>query len=143
MGVLCVLIGVGASRFITHKESSKKPAKSEVAAKKADAAPVTVLHLETFVVNLADPDHGSFLRLGVTLGLSKPLPKGGESEKDSPFIPNIRDAILSALGSWQSSELLAPDGKAKLKQQLLHVLQQRAPELGIVDIYFTDFLIQQ
>ncbi|HET7099954.1 MAG TPA: flagellar basal body-associated FliL family protein, partial [Terriglobia bacterium] len=111
--------------------------------KKAGGAPVAVLHLETFVVNLADPDHSSFLRLGVALGLSKPLPKGGESEKDAPYIPNIRDAILNVLGSWQSSALLAPDGKEKLKQQLLHVLQQRAPELGIVDIYFTDFLIQQ
>lgn len=145
VALVCIGIGVGASRYISHKglASFNKAAKPAVPAKKADAAPVAVLHLETFVVNLADPDHSSFLRLGVALGLSKPLPKGGESEKDSPFIPNIRDAILGVLGTWQSSALLAPDGKTKLKQQLLQILKERAPELGVVDIYFTDFLIQQ
>ncbi|MGH9343009.1 MAG: flagellar basal body-associated FliL family protein, partial [Terriglobia bacterium] len=109
----------------------------------ADAPPVAVIPLESFIVNLADPDHNAFLRAGITVAVSKPLPKGSETPADSPYVPEIRDTILGVLNAWQSSSLLAPDGKAKLKAQLLAALQKRVPQLGIVDIYFTDFLIQQ
>ncbi|MGH9377272.1 MAG: flagellar basal body-associated FliL family protein [Terriglobia bacterium] len=143
--VLCLALGGGAYVFMSHRAlaNSKNKGKPETTAKQADAAPVATIPLESFLVNLADPDHGSFLKVGITLGLDKPLPKGMENPADSPFIPEIRDTILGVLNSWQSSSLLASDGKTKLKEQLLAALQKRVPQLGITDIYFTDFLIQQ
>jgi flagellar basal body-associated protein FliL len=108
-----------------------------------NAGPVALLSLEPFTINLADPDRSSFLRVEITLGLNKQLPKQGEDAKDSPFIPEIRDTILSVLNTWQSTQLLAEDGKTKLKEQLLNALQRRIPQLGATEVYFTDFLIQQ
>jgi flagellar basal body-associated protein FliL len=108
-----------------------------------NAAPVAFLSLAPFVINLADPDHSSFLRVEITLGLDKELPKQNEDAKDSPFVPEVRDTILSVLNTWQSSELLANDGKARLKEQLLSAVRQRVPELGATQVYFTDFLIQR
>lgn len=108
-----------------------------------DAPPAVVFQLSSFVVNLADPDHASFLRIGIALGLNKPLAGAGEPEKDSPFTPRIRDAVLGVLSSWKSEDLLAPDGRTKLKKQLLATLQQKIPELGAEDVYITDFLIQR
>jgi flagellar FliL protein len=102
------------------------------------------MHLESFVVNLADPEENRFLRVGIDLGLENPLPakegKGGEGE-----IPTarIRDCILVVLSSWHSDTLLAPDGKQKLKDELVRALRARVPELGVREIYFTDFLVQR
>ncbi|MGH9353875.1 MAG: flagellar basal body-associated FliL family protein [Terriglobia bacterium] len=143
--VLILVLGGGGYVFMSRRAlaNSKKTNKPEAPAKKADATPVAVIPLESFVVNLADPGQNSFLRIGITVALAKPLPKGSETPADSPFVPEIRDTILGVLNVWQSSSLLAPDGKAKLKAQLLAALQQRLPELGVADIYFTDFLIQQ
>jgi flagellar basal body-associated protein FliL len=34
-------------------------------------------------------------------------------------------------------------GKTKLKADLLHALQERIPQLGVEEVYFTEFLIQR
>lgn len=143
--VLILVLGGGGYVFMSRRAlaSSKTTNNPKTSATTADAPPVAVIPLESFIVNLADPDHNSFLRVGITVAVSKPLPTGSETPADSPFVPEIRDTILSVLNTWQSSSLLAPDGKAKLKAQLLAALQKRVPQLGLVDIYFTDFLIQQ
>lgn len=143
--ILILVLGGGGYVFMSRRAlaSSKKTDKAKASVLKTDATPVAVIPLESFVVNLADPDHSTFLRIGITVALSKPMPKGPENPADSPLVPEIRDTILEVLNTWQSSSLLAPDGKAKLKAQLLAALQQRVPELAISDLYFTDFLIQQ
>ena len=46
------------------------------------------------------------------------------------------------LATWRSDALLATEGKQKLKDELLHALQDRVPDLGVKEIYFTDFLVQ-
>jgi flagellar FliL protein len=103
-----------------------------------------ILHLESFVVNLADSEENCFLRVGIDLGLEHPLPtqegKGGEGAVP---IARVRDCILTVLSTWHSAALLAPEGKQKLKAELLGALHQRVPELGVREIYFTDFLVQR
>jgi len=103
-----------------------------------------VLHLESFVVNLADSEENRFLRVGIDLGLgiSPPAKEGKGGAGDVP-IARIRDCILAVLSTWRSDGLLAPEGKQKLKDELLHALQDRVPELGVKEIYFTDFLVQR
>jgi flagellar FliL protein len=101
-----------------------------------------VLHLEGFVVNLADPPGDSFLRIGMDLGLGRPLK--GHGEKDAGVAPTaqVRDVILRVLTTYQSNDLLVPAGKIRLKQQLLESLQAAIPELAVREVYFTDFLVQ-
>lgn len=143
--IVLLILGGGGYVFMSRRAlaSSKKSDKANTPAPKADATPVAVIPLESFVVNLADPDHSSFLRIGITVAFSKALPKGPENPAESPLVPQIRDTVLGVLNTWQSSALLAPEGKTKLKAQLLAALRQRLPDLEISDLYFTDFLIQQ
>jgi flagellar basal body-associated protein FliL len=144
--VACLALAVGGYFIMTRRAiASGKKAASSAAQKlqPQDASPVALLSLAPFVINLADPDHSSFLRIEITLGLSKELPKQSEDAKDSPFVPEIRDTILSVLNTWQSGDLLANDGKIKLKDQLLSAIQRRIPQLGATQLYFTDFLIQR
>lgn len=103
-----------------------------------------VLHLEGFVVNLADTADNRFLRVGIDLGLENPPPanagKGGEGEVPTA---RTRDSILAVLTTWHSDDLLAPEGKQKLKDELVRALRERVPELGVREVYFTDFLVQR
>jgi flagellar basal body-associated protein FliL len=97
------------------------------------------LHLETFVINLSDRDQKSYLRVGIDLGLGRDV---GRGENPAP-IGQVRDTILGVLAQSKVDDLLTAGGKEKLKQDLLHALQQRIPGLQVEEVYFTEFLIQR
>ena len=112
---------------------------AQPAGSSGEANPVkSTLHLESFVLNLADPGQRSYLRVGIDLGLGRPLSK----EEAAPIGP-VRDTILTVLGQAQTDDLVTAKGKAKLKEDLLRALQQRVPGLGVEEVYFTEFLIQR
>ena len=99
----------------------------------------STLHLETFTLNVADPEPRAYLRVGIDLGLNQE-PKRGE--EPAP-IAEVRDTILGVLAQARVDDLLTPAGKSQLKQNLLHALQERIPQLGVEEVYFTEFLIQR
>jgi flagellar FliL protein len=118
----------------------------------ADQSPAisakAVLPLESFTVNLADPEDGRFLRATLSLGVNGELPtvargenKGVESGDVS--MATIRDSILTVLVQCKSEELMTPEGKLKLKSDLLKALNRDVPALGAQEIYFTEFLVQR
>ncbi len=99
----------------------------------------STLHLETFVLNLADPGQRSYLRVGVDLGLGREMGKGD----DAPPVAQIRDTILGVLGQCKVEDLLTETGKTKLKADLLGALQAKVPGQKVEEVYFTEFLIQR
>jgi flagellar FliL protein len=114
-----------------------------VAAKNEAPTPVTILHLDNFIVNLADTDRDAYLRVGIDLGVAGlPKPKSAEDKTPEP-IPEIRDAILGVLSTYHSNDLLTPAGKKQLKENLIAAINRRAPAIEVRDIYFTDFLVQR
>jgi flagellar FliL protein len=144
-GMVIFLVGMAALTVAGSTGCKKSPpALTSVSNDSTGAADKGVLHLEPFVVNLADTEENRFLRVGIDLGLEKALPgkegKGGESDVPAA---RIRDCILYVLSTWRSDTLLTPDGKQKLKDEMLHALQDRVPELGVREIYFTDFFVQR
>ena len=144
-GAVTFLLGVTALTVAGSVSCMKSPpAMSSVGNDSMGAADRGVLHLEPFAVNLVDPEDNRFLRVGIDLGLKKPLPgkegKGGEGDVPAA---RIRDCILCVLSTWRSDALLATDGKQKLKDEILRALQDRVPELGVREVYFTDFLVQR
>lgn len=143
--LLCGILGFLAYRLKERRVLAKSPSRSagQADATNVSAPPVDVISLSPFVVNLADPGHNTFLRIGVALGLDKALPAGSSSDTQASYTPIIRDSVLTVVTQWQSANLLAPNGKAGLKAQLLKTLQKRLPKLGIVQIYLTNFLIQE
>ena len=114
-----------------------RAAESPVAAG-SDTGVKATLHLESFVLNLADADQRSYLRVGIDLGL------GREMGKDSTLpVALVRDTILSVLAQARVDELLTAKGKESLKGDVLRALNQRAPELEVREVYFTEFLVQR
>jgi len=107
-----------------------------------------VLPLESFTVNLADPEEGRFLRTTLSLGVDGELPavtKGENKgvETGGVTIATIRDSILTVLAQCKSEDLLLPEGKLKLKADLIKALNRDVPALGVQEIYFTEFLVQR
>jgi flagellar basal body-associated protein FliL len=98
----------------------------------------STLHLETFVLNLSDPNERAYLRVGIDLGLNREMKHGEEAP-----VAEVRDTILGVLAQGKVDDLLTSAGKAKLKESLLTALQQRLPRLGVEEVYFTEFLIQR
>jgi flagellar basal body-associated protein FliL len=132
--ILAILILAGASLWLWVSR------KGEAVSAEEDQPRVrSTAHLETFVLNLADPDQRSYLRVGIDLGLNHEAKHG---EEPVP-VAEVRDTILSVLGEAKVDDLLTAPGKARLKQDLLHALQQRMPEAGVEEVYFTEFLVQR
>jgi len=129
---LVILAAVGIWFWVGRGSDSAPQDNSEPRVK-------STLHLETFVLNLADTDQRSYLRVGIDLGLSQE-PKRGE---ESAPVAEVRDTILSVLAEAKVEDLMTAAGKAKLKDNLLHALQERMPRLGVEEVYFTEFLIQR
>jgi flagellar protein FliL len=139
---VCLLLGLTVLVTAVNLACKKSSAAPDDAGKDSHASQIKgVLHLDSFVVNLADTEENRFLRVGIDLGLGIPL-SGKEGEGGVP-IARIRDCILVVLSTWRSDALLAPEGKQKLKDELLLALQDRVPELGVKEIYLTDFLVQR
>ena len=139
---VAVLAGGGGLLFsrrakaaTSHKEEAsakeEAPAKEEVK---------SILHLETFTVNMNDPEQKAFLRIGIDLGLGS-APKG-ESKGPSPTAL-VRDTILSVLMATKPEDVTGEDGKKQLKERLLQALEERAPELQVQEVYFNEFLMQR
>jgi flagellar FliL protein len=143
--VVFFLLGVVALAAVGALGCKKTSLDSDGPGKNSHASPIkAVLHLEPFVVNLADSEENRFLRVGIDLGLGNPLPsKEGRGAEGEVPIARIRDCILTVVSTWRSDALLAPEGKEKLKEELIHALRDRAPELGVKEVYFTDFLVQR
>ncbi|HEY1799367.1 MAG TPA: flagellar basal body-associated FliL family protein [Terriglobales bacterium] len=114
--------------------SAKKPALME------SGVPKSVLHLEPFVLNLADPGQKAYLRIGVDVGLDH-VPASGE--KSAATVSLLRDTMIDVLSRADPDELLSREGKAQLKSSLVQALQLRAPGLEVREVYFTEFLIQR
>lgn len=99
----------------------------------------STLHLDTFVLNVGSAEQRAYLRAGLDLRLNQ---EARQTEKEIP-VSQVRDVILGVLSEGHADDLLTPAGKTKLKQNVLRALQERIPQLGVQEVYFTEFLIQR
>ena len=62
-----------------------------------------------------------------------------------PFrsVAEVRDTVLAVLGRQTADGLLAADGKGRLKVELKAALAEHNRDLKVMDVFFTDFLVQR
>jgi len=118
----------------------------------AKAAPVAAANthlvaLDPLLVNLADAGGSAYLRLSMTLQVEDDTAKKGAEAKGSiggdDVMAGIRDTALAVLGRETADELLAADGKERLKAELKRSLAEHNAGLKVKQIFFTDFLVQR
>lgn len=138
MAVLTILGGGGSAWFVMSRTRT-----TEAVHAATSSPPKYILHLEGFTVNLADPEETHFLRATIDLGVDH-LPEGNDKERLAALpVPRIRDAILSVLTVGKADVLLTAEGKAQLKKNLIDALNRDVPELGVREVYFSEFLVQR
>ncbi|HLI25958.1 MAG TPA: flagellar basal body-associated FliL family protein [Chloroflexota bacterium] len=108
------------------------------------------------IVNLADAGAMRYLKTTIVLELVDPagkltVPKSGEEykKKQEELTKELKgpltlmdDQITNILSSKTVAELMSPEGKQRLRDELRERLQRVLPEYRIVGVYFTDFIIQ-
>ncbi len=119
--VILALAGGGAFFFISKQRSAEdgetQPVKA-APAKVAHSAPKTppaYLPLDSMVVNLADPGGERVAQIGITLEVIDA--KASDSVK--AYLPTIRSGVLMLISQRTAEELLKPEGKAKLAEDIL------------------------
>ena len=98
----------------------------------------TFYEMDCFTVNLADTGGKRFLK--TTLKLKVTSENVLKECKSRNF--ELRDLVLTLLTSKESEEILRAEEKASLKKQILGTLNSTLRKGQVLDVYFTEFLIQ-
>ena len=91
-----------------------------------------------FTVNLADPQQRRFLKVTVELGYRNEELTAEINSK----VPEIRDFIIELFRSRSVSDINNSEGTNALRTELKAELNQRLEAGEIVEVYFTEFIIQ-
>lgn len=137
--LLAVVAGGAGVAFVYYTPGAA--AKTAKAKKHNDEKPPVFVKMDTFTVNLHDPDADRFLQVDMDL-------KVQESKDDELLkqrMPELRNAILLLLSSQQSADLKTVAGKKKLSEAIKAsanaLLTQVAPG-AVQEVYFNSFIIQ-
>jgi flagellar FliL protein len=155
--VVTVVGALGGALFWLSK-TGRLPVQGAAATAKveAKAEPVKsrLMLLEPLLVNLTDGGGASYLRVVIAVRVEDPPLVKGEKPKEekapekSKVVVNedevrMRDAALTILGRETSEGLLEPQGKDRLREELKTSFTAKLPEKKVVDILFTEFLVQR
>lgn len=142
IALVIVIACVGTGLFFALSGGEHKEAEGEEEAELEETAvdrselPGAVLPLDVFIVNLRAK--GSYLKAVIQLEFFEPeIPQYVENE-----IPKIRDSIIRVLSSKSSKEVLSIDGKERLKEEVLEVVNEAIGAEEVSRIFFTEFIVQ-
>jgi flagellar FliL protein len=151
IGVVVATAGVGSVVYYLLR-SGKVPIRVAGAAPAVPAGALRthMVALEPLLVNLADDSGSAFLRAGITLAIADPADDKSKESKATETKPAgkdadaaLRDTALTVMGRETSAQLLAAGGKEQLKTDLKAALADRNPTVKVVDLFFTEFLVQR
>jgi flagellar basal body-associated protein FliL len=116
-----------------------------------------MLALEDKVVNLslATPGGYKYAKIGVTIemrpsaasfyalhGTERTKQETTELASYMDAVPLMIDAVGTTVSSHDSATLTTVDGRAKLKSELLVAAKKILGETEVIDVFFTDFVMQ-
>jgi flagellar FliL protein len=146
LSILPGMVGGGALSWFLIK--STMPASTASAADAADEDDIArilengaVVPLEPFVVNLADPEAARYLRIRIGLMVDD-KDKIDEVRENQVLQLKVRDVILQTLTEKTSQDLISEDGKNQLRKEILEKVEVYFREPKLVDVMFTEFVIQ-
>ncbi len=131
---VAVVIGGGGAFFFLTKSSGDKSHKKEEAKKEEGV----MFALEPFVVNLSDQNGNRFLKVSMQIEVAGPAVMESAKAKT----PQIRDSIITLLTSKTSEELMSPEGKLQLKDEINITANQILGDNSVKNVYLTEFVMQ-
>jgi flagellar FliL protein len=132
--LMVILLAGGAlgGKYYLDQQAVKKAA----AQKSANAG--TLWAMDAFIVNLIDNGGERYLKVVLQLELSDPevVPELKEIK------PKLRDAVLGILASKALKDVSTTEGKQRLKEEISYRLNSYLSKGKILQVYFTEFVIQ-
>jgi len=98
----------------------------------------SLLAMETFVVNLADPGGKRYLRVSIALELDDQ----DFVEEAKKKTPQMRDRILMILPAKKFKDIRTSSGKGSLRKEMIAQLNPLLDKCKITNLYFQEFVIQ-
>lgn len=145
VGLLIVLLAIASSvavYFYLDARSGGSEA-TDVTEEQPTEPPVPIfVTVQPFTVNLQSDYGDRLLYVGLSLRVS--------DEQTSAFLdqhmPEVRSRLLMLFSGKNAEELIKPEGKIQLKQQILDLFDDPIttpqPTLSIDDVLFSDFIVQ-
>ncbi|MDH3393880.1 MAG: flagellar basal body-associated FliL family protein [Desulfobulbaceae bacterium] len=139
---LSVILLGGGSFFAYIKLMGTQP-NAENSALNSDPAPPAdtvgeIFALEPFVVNLADPKGKRYLKVQIKLEIESVE----ALERTQKAAPKLRDLVIIMLTSLTFEEVMTPEGKIRIRDELLERFNQVMRPDRVKNIYFTEFVVQ-
>jgi flagellar protein FliL len=94
--------------------------------------------LEVFVVNLLDPRGKRYLKIQIEMELESPGAVARATRKN----PKLRDTVIMMLTNLSFEDVMSPEGKIRIRDELLQRFNQDMRPDRVTNIYFTEFVIQ-
>ena len=141
LGTAILVLSAGGflayTKFLAHPPAAEKVASQEP---KKEAEPVIgeMLVMEPFVVNLADPRGKRYLKVKIELELESKE----AVDKATKASPKLRDMVIMMLTSLGFEEIMTPEGKIRVRDELLMRFNEILQPDHIKNIYFTEFVVQ-
>ena len=114
-----------------------------------------MLNMSTKIINLVDPGGHKYIRLTIVVEFAPDnpeyasLPEGEKTvyltefeDKLNSRVPIMDDTVITLLSTKTYEDLYTADGKEKLRLEIMDLLSQKLPDLHIISIYFTEFVVQ-
>jgi flagellar FliL protein len=109
----------------------------------------------TKIVNLTDPGGRKFIRADVVIEFAINNPNYAKlaGEEKSAFdaeykaelekqLPLINDAVITLLSTKDFQSIYTEEGKSNLRREIKDALNARMPEYRVLNVYFTEFVMQ-
>jgi flagellar FliL protein len=140
LGVIALLLGGGGGAgawYLTRSgPGHQDPDKAET------PRPPLFLALDPFTVNLQEESGEQYLQVGLTLKVDDQ----GQIDLLKLHMPEVRSRLLMLLSSKKGSEILTPEGKRRLSDEIIAQVKQpltlNGPPQGVSAVFFTSFVIQ-
>ena len=114
---------------------------AEAATTEALTKPI-FLPFDTFTVNLAEEGGDHYLQIGIVYQIANDQ----VADSIKVYMPVLRNRLLLLLSAKRPSELVTPEGKQKLVDELVVAAREAVPEgndkKGIVSALLSSFVIQ-
>ncbi len=146
IGVVVLVLGGGgyaawdfflAKRFLDRNNPQTEQTRHSTAQVR-DETFGSIYKMDSFIVNLLDREGKRYLKTTIEFEVEN----DDITKKLTRRTPQLRDAILLLLTSKSFEDISKPEGKLRLKNDLIVRVNQILPGGGIRTIYFTEFVVQ-
>jgi flagellar FliL protein len=110
-------------------------------AKEPDPAERGLVAFEPFLVNLADPGGGRFLKTTIQVVVTN-AEEAAHLKETPVLLMQARSAILELLTLQTAETLVTPEGKQALKDAIKEKISKALGKVKVVDVLFSEFVVQ-